>query len=545
MNTPLRYGSLCSGVGMLDRAAEAVLGPVRRVFHTETCEDASTVLAAHHPDVPNLGDIRTVDWATAPAVDVLVGGIPCQPWSNAGKRQGTDDERDLWPVVKTDPDGLPRRGAVDAIQALRPRLVLLENVPGLLTAEHGWPFGTILADLDDLGYDVRWTTFGACKVGACHHRHRVYVYARLAGGRRGGGSSRRPVGVAAAVRHGGRWAVPDDALFGEPGPVVWPMAGRVVSGGMWPAVADPCGVPEVRPKRATDSAGQDGLFDLADVAGHGELLPTPTARVAGDRGTPSLETAERRIHVEGRRNLEDAIALLPTPTASDTTGAGHTSTGGLNLRTAVSMFPTPTARDATRGKGWADTQSGRPLSEVVALLSTPVATDHDGGPGRRNTRGKPMLPGAVALMPTPRASDGDKGGPNQRGSSGDWALPAAVQPSRFGAYESAVRGQEAAFGMPAPEPTEPGRQNRPRLAAAFCEWMMACPAGWITNHLDPGTTAGRKAVIKAAGNGVVEPAAVEAFRLLGVQPAALVKTRNPRTPVSAPADINQERTPAA
>jgi len=74
----MRLGSLCSGGGMLDLAVTAVTGAVP-VWHCEVDPDASAVLAAHHPGTPNLGDMTAVDWSDVPAVDVLAGGIPCQP----------------------------------------------------------------------------------------------------------------------------------------------------------------------------------------------------------------------------------------------------------------------------------------------------------------------------------------------------------------------------------------------------------------------------------------------------------------------------------
>ena len=145
---------------------------------------------------------------------------------------------------------------------------------------------------------------------------------------------------------------------------------------------------------------------------------------------------------------------------------------------------------------------------MVALLPTPLATDFEGGPGRRNNRGEPKLPGAVALLPTPRATDAEKGGPNQRGSSGDLALPAAIQPGRFGTYEAAVRRHEVALGMVAPEPTEPGRLGRPRLSPAFTEWLMGLPPGFLTDHVD------RKAAIRMSGNGAMPQCVAQAVTLL-------------------------------
>ncbi len=121
----LKAGSLCTGFAGLDLAAEMVLGPLDHRFVADTDPDASTVLAAHYPGVPNLGDIAAVDWRSVGPVDVLTAGFPCQSMSNAGKRLGSDDERFLWPEVTR------------AVNTLRPSMLLVENVPGLLTIEQG------------------------------------------------------------------------------------------------------------------------------------------------------------------------------------------------------------------------------------------------------------------------------------------------------------------------------------------------------------------------------------------------------------------------
>ena len=116
----MRIGSLFSGYGGLDLAAQQYFGG-DLTWYSEIEPSACKILAAHHPIVPNLGDITAVDWATVEPVDVLTGGYPCQPFSHAGKRKGSSDERHLWPFVAV------------AIDALRPRVVVLENVRGHLT----------------------------------------------------------------------------------------------------------------------------------------------------------------------------------------------------------------------------------------------------------------------------------------------------------------------------------------------------------------------------------------------------------------------------
>ena len=117
----MKLGSLCTGYGGLDLAAEHVLGPLHHTWHAEIDPHASKVLAHHWPTTPNLGDLTTVDWTTVPPVDVLTAGYPCQPLSLAGRRAGMTDERWIWDDV------------IRAVRDLRPRLVLLENVAGHLS----------------------------------------------------------------------------------------------------------------------------------------------------------------------------------------------------------------------------------------------------------------------------------------------------------------------------------------------------------------------------------------------------------------------------
>jgi DNA (cytosine-5)-methyltransferase 1 len=154
------YASLCSGLGAADLAAET-LGAGDLAWYAEKDRDASIVMAARWPGVPNLGDLTAVEWERLERVDVLVAGYPCQGESLAGKRLGADDERWIWPHIAC------------AIRLLRPRLVLLENVAAHLSLG----FRTVLGDLASAGFDARWTTLRASDVGACHRRDRLFVVA--------------------------------------------------------------------------------------------------------------------------------------------------------------------------------------------------------------------------------------------------------------------------------------------------------------------------------------------------------------------------------
>ena len=97
--------------------------------------------------------------------DVVAGGFPCQPFSLAGKRKGSSDDRNLWPEF------------AEVVRQVRPRYVFAENVPGLLTWDGGRYFGKIVGDLAALGFDIRWCVLGADDVGAPHRRKRLWILA--------------------------------------------------------------------------------------------------------------------------------------------------------------------------------------------------------------------------------------------------------------------------------------------------------------------------------------------------------------------------------
>lgn len=155
-----RIGSLCSGYGGLDMGLQMVHGGTV-AWHAEYDDAPARILAHHWPDVPNLRDITTADWTTVEPVDWLTAGYPCQPFSLAGKRKGADDERHLWPYV------------ADAIGALRPGRVLLENVAGHVSMG----LDAVLGDLAALGYDARWGVVRASDTGAPHGRARLFIVA--------------------------------------------------------------------------------------------------------------------------------------------------------------------------------------------------------------------------------------------------------------------------------------------------------------------------------------------------------------------------------
>jgi DNA (cytosine-5)-methyltransferase 1 len=122
---------------------------------------AAKILAHRYPDVPNLHDLTVIDWSEVEPVDVITAGYPCQPFSHAGNRKGTTDERHIWPHI------------ADAIRVLRPRFAVFENVAGHVSLG----LADVLADLAALGFDAEWTTVRASDVGAPHRRERLFIVA--------------------------------------------------------------------------------------------------------------------------------------------------------------------------------------------------------------------------------------------------------------------------------------------------------------------------------------------------------------------------------
>jgi len=169
----LTHGSLFSGIGGFDLGFERA--GIKTLWQVENDPYAVKVLERHWPNVKRYGDIKAIEWEAVEVPDIVSGGFPCQPVSVAGKRRGADDERWLWPEFAR------------CLRVLRPRYVVLENVPGLLALG----FGDVLGDLAALGYDAEWDCIPAVAFGAPHLRYRVWVVAYAASDlRRTSGDSR-------------------------------------------------------------------------------------------------------------------------------------------------------------------------------------------------------------------------------------------------------------------------------------------------------------------------------------------------------------------
>lgn len=194
---------LFSGIGGFALAAEAVWPDAEHIF-CEIDPFCRTILKKHWPHAPIYGDIRTLtntssqrtgmeksdsgrqEWkgtntpqstlvrqgdgegnaeGVTAGIDLLTGGFPCQPFSHAGRRKGTNDDRHLWPEMRR------------VIQEFTPRYVVAENVRGLLSIDGGMVFEQVCLDLEALGYEVQPFIIPACAVNAPHRRDRVWIVA--------------------------------------------------------------------------------------------------------------------------------------------------------------------------------------------------------------------------------------------------------------------------------------------------------------------------------------------------------------------------------
>lgn len=186
----LRHGSLFSGIGGFDLAAEWC--GWRNIFHCEINEFCNRVLNYYWPKAASIKNIIDYEWEKWKGkIDVLTGGFPCQPYSVAGKRRGKADPRHLWPYM------------LRAIQAICPTWVVGENVRGLISWDEGVVFDEVQADLEAAGYEVVPFLLPAAGVDAPHRRERIWFIAH-ADGHNGGSKKRGGTGktqsLAAALR---------------------------------------------------------------------------------------------------------------------------------------------------------------------------------------------------------------------------------------------------------------------------------------------------------------------------------------------------------
>ncbi len=160
----MNHGSLFSGIGGFDLAAEWM--GWNNKFHCEWNEFGQQILNYYWPEAESYGDITKTDFTVWNGkIDILTGGFPCQPYSQAGKRRGKEDERHLWPEM------------LRAIKEIEPRWIVGENVYGIVNWSDGMVFEEVQDELENEGYTVQPYILPAAGVNAPHQRYRVWFVA--------------------------------------------------------------------------------------------------------------------------------------------------------------------------------------------------------------------------------------------------------------------------------------------------------------------------------------------------------------------------------
>jgi DNA (cytosine-5)-methyltransferase 1 len=165
----MKYLSLFSGIG----GFELGIGDKGECVGYSEKDKYAIQVYSRHFDHRNYGDITKINEKALPDFDLIVGGFPCQAFSIAGKRHGFQDTR-----------GTLFFDIARIAREKQPRLLLLENVKGLLSHDEGRTFLTILCTLDELGYDCQWQVLNSKDFGVPQNRERVFIIGHLRGTRR-------------------------------------------------------------------------------------------------------------------------------------------------------------------------------------------------------------------------------------------------------------------------------------------------------------------------------------------------------------------------
>ena len=163
----IKFGSVCSGI----EAASVAWHPLgwKTAWLSEIEKFPSQVLAHHYPNTPNFGDMtKFKEWSIESDVNVLVGGTPCQSFSVAGLRKGLDDPR-----------GNLMLTYLAIASKYRPRWLVWENVPGVLSSNGGLDFASLLRGMGELGYGFAYRVLDAQYFGVAQRRRRVFVVGYL------------------------------------------------------------------------------------------------------------------------------------------------------------------------------------------------------------------------------------------------------------------------------------------------------------------------------------------------------------------------------
>lgn len=365
----MKAATLFSGIG----APETAMPEWQWLWAAEISPFPSAVLAARHPSTVNLGDVTADDFITRAAAagrpDVLVFGSPCQSFSVAGKRLGLDDPRGNLALV-----------ALGISARLKPRWIVFENVPGLLSSAGGRDFGLFLRAVEEAGYLGCWRVLDAQWFGLAQRRQRVFFVGRL------GTDWRGPAAV----------LLEPQSLCGDHPPRRRPGEGtaRTVAGGA--RVRGGQSLDDI-PLLASGRAG-DPMFAI-DSTGARAVAHALIPEVAGTMPA-NAGTGRKHGHGWGQQDWENGY-IIP-----EVAFGGNNTSGPIDVATAVrakangtghidfeseTFLVTPfDTTQITSAANYSNPQAGDPCHPLAARAHPPaVAFDITGAPatvGGRESR---------------------------------------------------------------------------------------------------------------------------------------------------------------
>ena len=224
----MRVGSLFSGIGGIEYGLERSGLATSHEWMIEMNDYCCSVLEKNFPNSLIINDkVENINPLDLPKIDILTAGFPCQPVSTAGSRKGVTDERWLWDEVWR------------FIDVLRPRYFILENVPGLFTANKGEAFARVIKDItESRSYRFEWQIVSARSVGAAHLRKRFFG-----------------VGILADTEHNGSSTTEDRGSIGERS-VSWRQGEEVQEKNVWKSKGEPKDMEHTTSKSNTETNKQ-------------------------------------------------------------------------------------------------------------------------------------------------------------------------------------------------------------------------------------------------------------------------------------------------
>lgn len=354
----MRYGSVCSGI----EAASVAWKPLgwRAAFLSEIEAFPRAVLAHHHPDAPLRGDFTEIQAGDHEAIDVLVGGTPCQSFSIAGLRRGMADER-----------GNLALEYLRLADRLRPKWLVWENVPGVLSSNGGRDFGAFLGGLVELGYGFAYRVLDAQYFGVAQRRRRVFVVGYAGDWRRAAAVLFEPaslrgdlaprrearagatVGTLGGTSPGGGWRFgADEAAAGQLIPATMAFGGNNQSGPIDVATAlNACGTASGRQDFETETF-------IATVAG--------TLNANGKAaGSAAQQDAEAGMLVAHTLRASGFAATLSAGGHPNSNAPGRRKEDDINLVGTGMAVRRLTPREAERLQGFPDDYTLIPMSRSV------------------------------------------------------------------------------------------------------------------------------------------------------------------------------------